>query len=143
MPKFKLRRHDYGNNNKIAELNEGSRVFFHPRASPIAGSESECIQDFAFTQALASLLRQTVDNHRINSSAEKCFTLVLLKPSMTSPSPRKSKLGFLPRPFKSCALTAFQPPRAQASRSSAVMPGSSVLKVFEDSSFYLVAGVID
>ena len=82
------------------------------------------LQEIAFTHAPASLLRQAVVNHRKKLFAEKDFTIVLLKLSMTSPSPRKSKLGLRPRPFRSCALTAVQLPRLQASRSSAVMAGS-------------------
>ena len=82
-----------------------------------------------FTRELAVLLRQVAVSQRKNSVTVKHFTLVLLKPAgMASPAHLRWRLGFRPRPFKSSALTACHP-RAHASRSSRVIPGSSALKV--------------
>ena len=87
-------------------------------------------------------------NHRKKLFAEKDFTIVLLKLSMTSPSPRKSKLGLRPRPFRSCALTAVQLPRLQAAASFTKQCDHGRLISLksigdEDGRFYLVAGMIN
>ena len=124
-------------------------VLFTARELPLP--QVQCVialQEIAFTHAPASLLRRAVVNHRKKLFAEKDFTIVLLKLSMTSPSPRKSKLGVRPRPFRSCALTAVQLPRLQAAASFTKQCDHGRLISLksigdEDGRFYLVAGMIN